>query len=70
MGTASSGSRKQRQQQPAAATAAAAGSSGTSGLQLHGVVCDVTKAEDVANLAAEAQVGDALWLLLLLLLLC
>jgi hypothetical protein len=54
VGTGPSGSRKQRQQQPAAA--AAAGSSSSSGPQLFGVVCDVTKAGDVANLAAEAQV--------------
>lgn len=51
VGTGPSGSRKQRQQQPTAAAAA-----GSSGPRLYGVVCDVTKAGDVANLAAEAQV--------------
>lgn len=55
------GSRKLRQQPAAAADAA--GDDSSSGPQIYGVVCDVTKADDVANLAAEAQVGGALTLL-------
>jgi NAD(P)-dependent dehydrogenase (short-subunit alcohol dehydrogenase family) len=51
------GSRQQRLQPAAAAGSSDADSSSSSGPQIHGVVCDVTKAADVTNLATEARVS-------------
>lgn len=51
------GSRQQRLQPAAAAASREADSGSGSGPQIYGVVCDVTKAEDVANLATEARVS-------------
>lgn len=56
VGTGSVSRRKGSRQQGLQPAAAAAGDGSGIGPQIYGVVCDVTKAQDVAALAAEAQV--------------
>jgi len=58
VGSLHRGGSKQQQQQAAAAPGSTQGSSSSSGPRLYGVVCDVTKAQSVADLAAQAQVGS------------
>lgn len=50
-----------KKQQAVAAAGSTAGSSSSSGPRLYGVVCDVTQAQSVADLATQAQVRLITW---------